>query len=398
MESLHENLQYHGDQASRKARVDFAVNVASPTPAWLIDALTPTLNAYPDRAVYARLREKLAALHGVAPESVALLNGASEGFSLLPALVPQATVTMVHPSFTEPEAILRAAPGTTLNQVIVPIDTPYEDSDTADRIFSGDMTIFGNPTNPTGILHDTRALHAVYEEKRKAGEFSGVVVVDEAFMDVADHDSCHNPVSDTHNDTAGDSVDGAAAAPCCGHVFKPAEETASWIPMAAQADSNTIVMRSLTKTFGIPGLRLGYAIGDPALIARMEGIRPAWPLGTMNLQALEAILTQCEDNPDIFCSYARTIASQREYLSSQLRAIGWVPKKSNSPYIITNISKADVVDYLQSRRISVRRCDTFPGLDKYHLRLAVRDKEAVDELILEIKTHVGLGTCSVAQW
>ncbi|MDO4909703.1 MAG: aminotransferase class I/II-fold pyridoxal phosphate-dependent enzyme [Corynebacterium sp.] len=376
MDTSNVDLNYHGDVAASRARLDFAVNVLATTPpSWLLDALShsPTdLGRYPSQDLYRSVKEKFATFHKVNPESIALLNGASEAFTLLSHLIPGGTARLIHPSFTEPDAILSATPGITVERHILPIDMPYHQAE----IFSGDLTLFTNPTNPTGRLHNTQKL------QEQAKNYEGIIVVDEAFMDISEHNECHAREQ--------------ASEECAirtGQISSP-----SWAAKAAQENSNTLVLRSLTKTFSIAGIRLGYVIGDPKLIATLEALRPAWPLGTINLRALEAIAIHCLENPDYFCKIAKTIRENRAYLHQELRNIGWLPLESQAPYLLSTCPDPDILSYLSKRHISLRRCDTFPGLDSGYVRLAVRDKEQVNELMEEIKTYVGLGTCSVAQW
>src|SRR3954465_3073161 len=143
------DLHHHGDAELAPGLVDLAVNVrADAPPPWLRAVLHASIDAaapYPDPAP---ARTAVAAAHGRPVDEVLLTAGAAEAFVLVArALTPRRAV-VVHPSFTEPEAALRAAghpgqrlllqpPGSRLRAV--PDDA--------------DLVVLGNPTNPTSVLH-----------------------------------------------------------------------------------------------------------------------------------------------------------------------------------------------------------------------------------------------------
>lgn len=364
MNSSYFDLYYHGDQAAQEALYDFSVNIAHKTPpTWLIadiEKALPSLASYPPQEEYDSLCASLADLHGVAKDSILLLNGASEGFALLSALLnPGDRVHLFHPSFTEPEALIRALPGIDVHRKIIPLEEDYshflyEDSSKSIQPTSA-LTILGNPTNPTGRIHDLDiSMH----------KNQGIMVIDEAFMDIADHDACEKT---------------------CSNIFKKAAQSASQAYYAAQSGSKTIVLRSLTKSFSIAGLRIGYAIMDPELIPILRARQPSWPLGTLNLAAIKSIVSFLENNPHFFCSEAQKIKKDREYMSRKLAQYGWHIYESAAPYILirgTHKEKTHALyTFLEKERIALRRCDTFPGLDAQYIRLAVRNKKMVDILL-----------------
>lgn len=234
-------LRHHGDVEAAPGLLDFAVNVrAERPPRWLLDRLTGALERigrYPSAAEDAAARAAVAARHGRDPAEVLVLAGASEGFGLLPNLRPS-LAAIVHPSYTEPEVALRAA-GVPVRRVILgpgfalrPESVPAE----------ADLVVLGNPTNPTSVLHPAGTLRRLARPGR-------VLLVDEAFMDAIPGE----PESLANADLPG-----------------------------------LIVLRSLTKTWALPGLRAGYALAHPDLLARLTTHRPQWPVGTLALEAVTA--------------------------------------------------------------------------------------------------------------
>ena len=328
-------LRHHGDVDAAPGLLDFAVNVrGGAPPAWLRDRLAAALDRldrYPSAADDAAAREAVAARHGRRPDEVLVLAGAAEGFALLPALRP-ALAAVVHPSFTEPEVALRTA--------AIPVTRVFTAGD--HRLIPGrvpadaDLVVLGNPTNPTSVLHPAATLRALARPGR-------VLVVDEAFADAVPGEA---------ESLAGDDVPGV------------------------------LVLRSLTKTWGLPGLRAGYALGAPDLLARLAAPRPPWPVGTL---ALEAVRACCE--PAALAEAARAArrtAEHRDALATALAAIPGVHvhRPAAAPFLLLRVSGGERVRLaLRREGIAVRRGDTFPGLTADHLRVAARPPEVTATLV-----------------
>src|SRR5919202_3581699 len=238
-------LRHHGDVDAAPGLLDFAVNVrGGRPPAWLRDRLAAALDglgSYPSAAQDAAARAAVAARHGRDPAEVLVLSGVAEGFALLPALARR-SAAVVHPSFTEPEVVLRRAR--------IPVRRVLTDA--AHQLqpewipSEADLVVLGNPTNPTSVLHPAEVVRALARPGR-------VLVVDEAFGDA---------VPDERESLAAD-----------------------------QDTPGLLVFRSLTKMWSLPGLRAGYALGAPELLARLASPRPPWPVGTLVLEAVRACST-----------------------------------------------------------------------------------------------------------
>jgi histidinol-phosphate aminotransferase len=142
-----------------------------------------------------------------------------------------------------------------------------------------------------------------------------------------------------------------------------------------------VVVRSLTKTWALAGLRVGYVLAEPALVGRLREAQPLWAVGTLGLVAIETCLARgpvkaAEDQ-------GRAVMVERERLETGLREVGVeVSPGSQAPYLLCRVpDRPDVRDALRSHGIAVRRGDTFPGLTAEHWRTAVRDAEASDALL-----------------
>jgi len=339
-----EPLRHHGDVDAEPGLLDFAVNVRlQRPPEWLRDRLAAALDdlgRYPSAADDLAARTAVAERHGRNPEDVLLLGGAAECFALLPLLRP-AKAALVHPSFTEPEYALRSA-GVPVQQVVLPdhrLDPALVPAD-------ADLVVLGNPTNPTSLLHPAAAIRELVRPGR-------LVVVDEAFLDAV-----------------------------------PGEPES----LAPERIPGVLVVRSLTKMWGLPGLRAGYALGEPELLRELAAPRPHWPLGTL---ALEAIRACC--SPEALAESAAAAAELdrlRAGLAAELAEIPGIRVigPARAPFLLLDVHNgAEVRAALRERGIAVRRGDTFPGLGTDHLRVAVRDAERNAALAGALRELLGQG-------
>jgi histidinol-phosphate aminotransferase len=331
--------RYHGDQAAEPGMLDFAVNVrhAQP-PEWLIARLAarlPDLAGYPSVDDECAAVRAVAARHNRAPDEVALLAGAAEGFALLANLRPT-LAAVIAPSFTEPDVALRAA-GIGVRHVV--LDPPFGLAG-AQVPEEADLVVVGNPTNPTAVLHAREQILAL----RRPGR---ILVVDEAFADAV-----------------------------------PGEPES----LADEHLPDVLVLRSLTKTWSLAGLRVGYALGAPDVLARLTAQRAHWPVGTLQLTAIAACCA-----PDAVAeaeAYARRLAAVRRDMVSGLRSAGVDPVDGCAPFVLFTVGDAELIrKHLYTRGIAVRRGDTFTGLDGRYLRAAVRPEWPVlAEAVADIAT------------
>ncbi len=335
------DLRHHGDAEVRgadAALTDLAVNVRTGTPpAWLkarIAASLDGLAAYPDGGP---ARAAVAARHGLPPERVLLTAGAAEAFVLIARAVRARRPVVVHPQFTEPEAALRDAGHPVERVLLTERDgfrlTASEVPETAD------LVIIGNPTNPTSVLHPAAEIARLARPGR-------TLVVDEAFMDAV-----------------------------------PGEHAS----LASRTDlPGLVVLRSLTKTWGLAGLRIGYVLAAPETIADLERAQPLWPVSAPALAAAEA----CSEPAALAeaAEAARQIAADRDHLLARLAEIRTpdgrkihVTAPAEGPFVLIRLPDAAAVrTRLRTLGFAVRRGDTFPGLGPEWLRLAVRDRTTTD--------------------
>ncbi|MGA5212315.1 Rv2231c family pyridoxal phosphate-dependent protein CobC [Streptomyces pseudogriseolus] len=343
------DLRHHGDAEVRdngRALVDLAVNVRADTPpGWLRERVAASLAglaAYPDgRAA----RAAVAARHGLPVERVLLTAGAAEAFVLLARALKVSRPVVVHPQFTEPEAALRDA-GHTVDRVLLR-ETEGFRLDPAAVPEDADLVVIGNPTNPTSVLHPADTLVRLARPGR-------TLMVDEAFMDAV-----------------------------------PGEREA----LAGRTDvPGLVVLRSLTKTWGLAGLRVGYVLADPETVALLERAQPLWPVSTPALAAAEACvapaaLAEAEEAArGVAADRAFLLAGLRDFASHGLRAVS----PAEAPFVLVRVPDAAAVRRrLRALGYAVRRGDTFPGLNEEWLRLAVRDRGTTEGFLRALGQALG---------
>jgi cobyrinic acid a,c-diamide synthase len=337
-EPIHD-LHYHGDRDVAEGLADLAVNVRlSAPPDWLsaiINSATADLAGYPNTNAATKA---IAAAHGVGVDQVLPTAGGAEAFTLIARAFRAEQPLIIHPQFTEPEAALLAAghhpqrlilssvAGFRLNPGAVPPES--------------DLIMIGNPTNPTSVLYPAALINSLRQEER-------IVVADEAFMDCVPGET-ETVISD---DMAG-----------------------------------LLVLRSLTKTWGLAGLRAGYVIGDPRLIAALRRQQPPWSVSTPALAAMVACIAPEARNDA--AQAAKEIVQRRAYLVEQLASVGLsVVGQPQASFVLVDTSGVRGMHEpgwlrlaLRDHGFAVRRGETFPGLGADWIRIAVREPEITDQL------------------
>ena len=265
-----------------------------------------------------------------------LTAGAAEAFVLLARALPVRRPVVVHPQFTEPEAALRDA-GHEVGRVLLRAEDGFR-LDPAAVPEEADLVVIGNPTNPTSVLHPAAALAKLARPGR-------TLVVDEAFMD---------------------AVPGEREA-LCGRTDIP----------------GLVVLRSLTKTWGLAGLRIGYVLAEPETIGaaaarpsrcgrcrrrRWRRPRRAWSRGRWRRRPPR--------RDRIAVDRAHLVAGLMEF--AEVR----VAEPADGPFVLVRLERgAQVRERLRTLGFAARRGDTFPGLGPEWLRLAVRDRATTNRFL-----------------
>lgn len=322
--------------------VDFSANInpLGPPPEVLkvLQSALDTVIRYPDPG-HRNFKNMLARRLHVPPESLSIGNGAAESMALLLLGLAPKCVGTVEPCFSE-YAELAGKFGAKVSRVYgkASLQWKADVEDILQLMEQVDVLFLGQPNNPNGVQYGEQELRELAETAGKTGT---VLVVDEAFID-----------------------------------FIPLERRISLLPVLDRY-SHVILIRSMTKFYAIPGLRLGYAIAHPDYIRRMTAKQVTWSVNGLALLAGEACLQSGE-------AYERRtqelIAIERGRLLTALEewGCGVIPGEAN--YILARTpgtwSASAIQQALGQRGILVRSCAMYPGLTTSHFRIAVKDAEA----------------------
>ena len=289
------------------------------------------------------LKEAIAASEGVTARQVVLGNGAAELiYMLVQARRPRRALLPV-PTFSEYERALDSV-NCAVEYYRMKKENGYTlDESFVERIREGcDIVFLCNPNNPTGRLVTSEILKKIRHRCREIGAF---LVVDECFLDFTDDPAAYSVVNR--------------------------------IPR----DRNLLVLKSFTKTFAIPGLRLGYALaGNRELVKRMEEIVQPW---NISVPAQRAGLAACREKTHVKKA-RKLIGEERGRLSAALAASGFEVFPSEANFILFR-GKSDLAERLLKEGILIRDCANFEGLTRGFFRVAVRGREENEKLIAAIR-------------
>ncbi|HVC03352.1 MAG TPA: histidinol-phosphate transaminase [Candidatus Acidoferrales bacterium] len=305
----------------------------SPRIAEAVAAAAAGLARYPDPQAEP-LRSALARYHHVEPEHVFVANGADQVLDCL------------FRAFVGPgDTLVRTEPGYSLLPVLATlfsacdVGVPVEpDGSLPSQFASQDavLRIVVNPNSPTGHWIEPAAL------ERSLDGASGVIAVDEAYCDFAPA-SCVERLA--------------------GHR--------SWV-----------VVRTLSKSHALAGLRIGYALGDPELIDDLNAVRDSYPVDRC---AIAGALAALDDEPR-HREIVDTVVRERNRLSDGLRGLGWEVADSGANFILArpplSTTAVDVGAHLRTERILVRHFDTSGLGDR--LRISIGDGTATDRVLAAV--------------
>ncbi|MCM2532702.1 threonine-phosphate decarboxylase CobD [Neobacillus pocheonensis] len=337
--------------------LDFSANI-NPLgpPARVIGVLKDRLETivhYPDPA-HRMLKQKLAEKHAVSPEHILIGNGAAECIALvLLGLQPQ-TVGVIYPCFSEYEQ-LAVSYGAKIKPCCGKLANDFKpnSSELLQLIAETALVFIGHPNNPTGIMYSKEELVRMAEQAENTNTY---LVIDEAFIDFHPHQKQATLLSELEK-------------------FK-----------------HVMIIRSMTKFYAIPGLRLGYAISHPELISKLQGKQVTWSVNQMALVAGEACLEEKEYEGKTI----ELIQEQRRYVKRSIEEnLGWFVFPGQANFLLVRLTDEFTATDLQwkmgQKGILIRSCSMYPGLTNQYFRIAIRTKQENDCLIQAFKEVVKEG-------
>jgi len=329
-------LHGHGDDGYRQAHqivADFSTNVwYGGEPGGLkeyVFSQWPSINRYPE-VLAESLAARVAAHHGVPPAQVLMSSGTTESIYLIAQAWAGRRTTILTPAFAEYEDACRLH-GHTLHFL------PWEELQT-DALLDNDLVFICNPNNPTGSV-----LMAPTVASLLAANPSTVFVLDEAFIE-----------------------------------FTTSIETL--VPLLARFD-NLLIMRSLTKAYAIPGLRLGYVVASTALIAHLTTGKAPWTVSTLAAAAGQFIF---EHFAAVQPPVSQLLADRATFADQLARAADLLIEPSHTHYFVAKLphgTAADLKQWLLARHgLLIRDASNFRTLTPAHFRVSTQ--RPADNLLL----------------
>ncbi|MGQ7553777.1 threonine-phosphate decarboxylase CobD [Streptococcus suis] len=306
---------------------------------------------YPD-VTYSQSKAALAEYHSCPTQQILLSNGAVDIFYELARYVKPKKILLLSPTFMEYEKAFKQVGSDIIYHVL---ERPHYSwtfesiLPNLEKLSSGDLVLICNPNNPTGTVVPTDTLLLVAEFLRQKGVY---LVLDEAFMDfITDSDS--------------------------------------YSMVAHLKDyQNVIVVRSLTKFYAIPGLRLGYALSSNTdLIAAIDEMRPPWTINALADALVPVILKDSEYHH----ATEEWLKSEQEFLYKELTAL---PDLQVLPPTVNYIffeyeGNESLRELLIQEKIFIRSCHNYHHLNDRHYRVAIRSREENCRLIEAFRSVLG---------
>jgi threonine-phosphate decarboxylase len=286
------------------------------------------------------LRLELARFHRLPKEHLLPGSGSTELIYLLPRVLRPRRALLIRPCFGEYAPALQQA-GCRVDYFDL---DPQQDFDfNASAILAAlrpetDLLMLANPGNPSGIAVDPQLLLALADRLGTCR-----LLVDEAFVDFCPQRSVLAQVSQ-----------------------RP----------------NLLVLRSLTKIYAIPGLRVGYLAGSAADVALLAAAREPWSLSNLAIAAARACLSAAD-----FRQHSLELIPQlRAHLHQGLERLGWRVFAGEANYLLCRLPEswpqaAEIVRLLRQEGLLLRNCGDFSPLDQAYLRLAVLGQDQNQRLL-----------------
>lgn len=362
------NLREAREKYGRGQFTDLSANInpfGPPEGVWqtLIEAL-PEITHYPDPE-YKRLTQALAGHFQLSPEQVLVGNGAGELlFTLTLALQPK-KVLIPMPGFSEYEKAAQA-----VNAEIQPLILGDEGWDSLPGVelleerlkfidlwrkaLEGcDLLYLNSPHNPTGSVLKSEQLQLILQI---AQELDCWVMFDESFYEFLNDDE-------------------------------------RWSAKEFLLQNlKLIVLYSMTKFFSIPGLRLGALFAQPEILERVRKFRDPWSVNVLaEVAGVQAL------NDAAFPSQVRQkLNESRDFFYNEFKAANFSSLTLHRTTVnfalieIKDRTAVEVVEELGVFGVLVRNCNTFIGLERQYIRVAIKDKDSMGRLIEGLKEVYGL--------
>lgn len=344
---LHGGDVYEVKRKFRKEIIDFSANInplglPRMTKKAIYENFDKILH-YPDPNSRSITR-KIAKYWGISEENVLLANGSAQLIYLIASTYKPRTTLLPVPTFSEYE---RAAKSVKSRMRFLKLSEKEDFKLSLPATLEADIFFLCNPNNPTGNL--------ITEDRGKIEKFPGkLLVIDEAFMD-----------------------------------FLPDQKNYTLVWKAVKK-RKIVVLRTLTKFFALPGLRIGYLIAHKDIVSRLKQNQAPWSTNSLAQIAAEEIM----DDKEYINKTYELIGKERDFLNLELSEIeGLKPYPSVTNFLLIKIEKRSATskslkELLIQKGILVRDCSNFRNLNDKYIRVAVRSHKENLKLLNALKEVV----------
>lgn len=274
-------------------------------------------------------------------------NGSTQLLYLLCAALRPRTALVIGPAFSEYANALTLA-GSNIRSLSLTVDDGFQFS--TERLMAAwekncDLLVLTTPNSLTGRLIPKGEIENI---ARIALIKKSFVLVDEAFIDFVENES---------------------------------------VKMLVQNNPFLIVLRSLTKYYALPGLRLGYLLGEARTVAQLAAYREPW---SVNGPALSVALA-CLEDASFAAKTGRWLEQERTFLLQGLTKLdGFHPFSSRTNFLLVEIDKRrgdalQLRSFLLRKKILIRACNSFAELGGDFFRVAVRRRKDNRRLLAALK-------------
>lgn len=336
-----------------------SINPFGPPPglADLLGRYFHRLQHYPD-INNRHLIEAISNFHSIAPEYIAAGNGSTELIYWLPRALGIGKALAVLPTFGEYCKAFEIQ-GVDVKKVICSPENGFrpelEQLVEAVDEYSPDAVLLTHPGSPGGLPLSGETMDWVAERSRQGQLF----IIDEVFVDF-----------------------------CEEYSFK----------QFLEESRDLVLIRSLTKFYGLPGLRIGYVLTSSRLAGKVRHLVPPWSVNTLAQMAGAYCLTQ----EDYRHKTLKLVGNQRENMMYELAAIpGITAFPGTANYLLAALDRSlpSAVslrdDIFAEEKILIRTCGSFEGLDEWYFRLAVRLPEQNERVLDAVRRWVARNSASV---
>jgi L-threonine-O-3-phosphate decarboxylase len=301
------------------------------------------LKHYPDPN-YSELRLALSHFHQLPPEWILPGNGSAELLTLVGReLAKLAATILITPAFGDYYRTLAAYNANVLECPLSLVPSHWSLFLDKGQRTKDKGLLLNNPHNPTGKIFSRDSILPYLEQ-------FALVVVDEAFMD-----------------------------------FVPPNDEQSLIPVV-QEYTNLVILRSLTKFYSLPGLRLGYAIAHPDCLTKWQLWRDPWPVNTL---AAAAAIAALEDTEFQQQTWAWLPPARNQLFEGLAEIPGLQPQLSAANFLLVESQESTSQlqqQLLKHHQILIRDCLSFKELGDRFFRVAVREESDNQRLLTALNS------------